>query len=153
MMMYPHNRKIITIDQVSHYEPNISSNIDNILPLVNTNPNAYPLIEMGHRIFKDPSFLGTYHGAPPLIHPSTQVCVISSDGMEIRDTIPPTEASSLLDVPLVAETVPQEPHENPSTPLVPGFTLPQGHILVWEIVPQAITQIPFFYHPPSIQSL
>jgi hypothetical protein len=78
MMMFPHNGKIITIDQVSHYDPNPSSNIDNILPLVNTNPDAYPLIEMGPRIFKDPSLLGTYHGAPPLIHPSTQVCVISS---------------------------------------------------------------------------
>jgi hypothetical protein len=29
-MMFPHNRKIITINQVSHYEPNPSSNIDNI---------------------------------------------------------------------------------------------------------------------------
>jgi hypothetical protein len=45
-MMFPHNRKIITIDQVSHYEPNHSSNINNILPLVHTNSNAYPLIEM-----------------------------------------------------------------------------------------------------------
>jgi hypothetical protein len=151
MMMFPHNGKIITIDQVSHYEPNPSSNIDNILPLVHTNSDAYPLIEMGPRIFKDPSLLGTYHGAPPLIHPSAQVCVISSDGMETGDTIPPTEASSLPDIPLVTETLPQEPPENPSTPLVPSFTLPQGHIPVWETVPQAITQIPFFYPPPGVQ--
>jgi hypothetical protein len=34
MMMFPHNRKIITIDQFSHYEPNHSSNIDKILHLV-----------------------------------------------------------------------------------------------------------------------
>jgi hypothetical protein len=124
MMMFTHNGNIITIDQVSHYEPNPSSNIDNILSVVQTNPDAYPLIEMGPKIFKDPSLLGTYHGAPPLIHPSTQVCVISYDGMEIGDTIPPTEASSLLDAPLVAETLPLEPPENPSTPLVPSFTLP-----------------------------
>ena len=65
-MMFPHNGKIITIDQVSHYEPNTSANIDNILPFVHTNHEAYPLIEMGPEIFKDPSLLGTYHGAPPL---------------------------------------------------------------------------------------
>jgi hypothetical protein len=75
-MMFPHNEKIVTIEQVSHYEPNPSSNIDNILPFIHTNLEAYPLIEMGPIIFKDPSFLGTYNGSSPLIHPSSQVCVI-----------------------------------------------------------------------------
>jgi hypothetical protein len=78
-MMFPHNGKIITIDQVSHYKPNYSSNIDNILPLVRTSANAYPLMDMGPEIFKDPSLLGAYHGAPLFIHPSVQVCVISSN--------------------------------------------------------------------------
>jgi hypothetical protein len=125
-MMFPHNGKIITIDQVSHYEPNHSSNIDNILPLVHTNSNAYPLIEMGPRIFKDPSLLGTYHGAPPLIHPLAQVCVISSNGTKTGDTIPPTEASPPLDVPLVEEILPQELPENPTTPLTPISPFPKG---------------------------
>jgi hypothetical protein len=151
MMMFPHNGKIITIDQVSHYEPNHSSNIDNILPLVCTSSDAYPLMDMGPRIFKDPSLLGAYHGAPPLIHPSTQVCVISSNGTETGDTIPPTEASPPLDVPPVEEILPQELPENPMTPLIPDFTLPQGKIPVWETIPQAITQIPFFYPPPGVQ--
>jgi hypothetical protein len=58
-MMFPHNGKIVTIDQVSHYEPNPSANIDNILPLIHTSHDAYPLVEMGPGIFKDPSLLGT----------------------------------------------------------------------------------------------
>jgi hypothetical protein len=143
-MMFPHNRKIVTIDQVSHYEPNPSSNIDNILPFVHTNPEAYPLIEMGIGIFKDPSLLRTYHGTPPLIHPSAQVCVISSNGTEPTYTLPPTEASLLYDVPLVADILPQESLENSLAPPIPNYTLPQGHLPVWEIVPQAITQIHFF---------
>jgi hypothetical protein len=102
-MMFPHNGKIVTIDQVSHYEPNPSANIDNILPLIHTSHDAYPLVEMGPGIFKDPSLLGTYHGAPPLLHPSNQVCVISSNGTHTEDTLPPTEASIISDVPLVAE--------------------------------------------------
>jgi hypothetical protein len=124
MMMYPHNRKIITIDQVSHYEPNHSSNIDNILPLVRTIFEAYPLMDMAPKIFKDPSSLGAYHGTPSLIHPFAQVCVISSNGPKTEDTIPPTEASPLPDVPLVEEILPQEPPENPTTTLIPDFTLP-----------------------------
>jgi hypothetical protein len=52
----------------------------------------------------------------------------------------------------VTELLPQESPENSSAPPVPDFTLPQGHIPVWETVPQAITQIPFFYPPPGIQA-
>jgi hypothetical protein len=152
-MMFTHNKKIITIDQISHYEPNRSTNIDNILPLVFTSSNAYSLIDMGPKIFKDPSLLGFYHGTPPLIHPSTQVCVIYSNGTDIGDTIPSTEASPHLNVPLFEEIIPQGLPENYTTPLMLDFPLPQGKIPVWEIIHQAITQIPFFYPPirsPSI---
>jgi hypothetical protein len=150
-MMFPHNGKIITIDQVSHYEPNPSSNIDNILPFVHTNLDPYPLIDMGLRIFKEPSLLGIDHGERLLIHPSAQVCVFSSNGTEIGDTLPPTEASLLYDFPLIVEILPQAYLENSSSPPVPDFTLPQSHIPVWEIVPQDITQIPFFYPPLGIK--
>jgi hypothetical protein len=149
-MMFPHNRKIVTIDQVSHYEPNLSANIDNILPLIHTSHDTNPLIKMGLGIFKYPSLLGTYHGAPPLFHPSHQVCVVSSNGTNIEDTLPPREASIISDIPLVIEPPPHEALENSLTPLVHDFTSPQGHIPVWETVPQAITQIPFFYPPPGV---
>jgi hypothetical protein len=115
-MMFPHNRKIITIDQVSHYEPNPSANIDNILPLIHTNSEAYLLIEMGPRIFKDPSLLRTYHGAPPLLHPSNQVCTVSSNGTDIEDTPPPRKDYIISDMPLVAALPPHEPPANSSTP-------------------------------------
>jgi hypothetical protein len=151
-MMFHHNGKIVTIDQVSHYEPNPFANIDNILPLIHTSHDAYPLVEMGPGIFKDPSLLGTYHGAPPILHPSNQVCVVSSNGTHIEDTLPPTEDSTISDIPLVAELPPQEPLAHSSTPPVHDSTSPQRHIPVWETVPQAITQIPFFYPPPGIEA-
>jgi hypothetical protein len=151
-MMFPHNRKIITIDQVSYYEPNPSANIDKILPLIHMSHDAYPLIEMGPRIFKDPSLLGTYHGAPLLLHPSNQVCIISSNGTDIKNTLPPREASIIYDIPLVVELPPHKPPTNSSTSPVHDFTSPQGHVPVWETVPQAITQIPFFYPPPGVQA-
>jgi hypothetical protein len=151
-MMFPHNRKIITIGQVSHYEPNPFSNIDNILPLIHTNFETYPLIEMGPKIFNDPSLLGTYHGAPPLLHPSNQVCIVSSNRTDTEDTLPPREASIISDVPLVVELHPHEPVTNSSIPPVHDPTSPQSHIPVWETVPQAITQIPFFYPPLGVQA-
>jgi hypothetical protein len=142
--MFPHNGKIITIDQVSHYEPNPSTNINNILPFVHTNIDTYPLIEMGPEIFKDPSLLGTYHSAPPLIHPSNQVCVVSSNETEILDTLPPNEASLISDVPLVAELLPQELLENSPPSPIPDSTLPQGHILVGRHFPKILLKSPSF---------
>jgi hypothetical protein len=123
-MMFLHNGKIITIDQVSHYKPNPSANIDNILPLIDTSHATYPLIKMGPKIFKDPSLLGTYHGAPPLLHPSNQVCVMSSNRTDIEDILPPQKAFVISDIPLVAELPPHEPPVNLSTPPVHDFTSP-----------------------------
>jgi hypothetical protein len=150
-IMFPHNGKIVTIDQVSHYEPNPSANLDNILPLIHTNKDAYPLIEMGPGIFKDPSLLGTYHGAPPLLPPN-QVCTISSDGTHTEDARPPQEASVIPDVSTVAEPLQPEPPAHSSTPSVHESTPPQGPSPIWETVPRPLTQIPFFYPPPGIEA-
>jgi hypothetical protein len=124
-IMFPHNGKIVTIDQVSHYKPNPSANLDNILPLIHTNKDAYPLVEMGPGIFKDPSLLGTYHGAPPLLPPN-HVCIVSSNGTHTEDAHPPQEASVIPDVSTVTASLPQEPPVNSSTPTVHESTPPQG---------------------------
>jgi hypothetical protein len=150
--MFPHNGKIVTIDQVSHYEPNPSANLDNFLPLIHTNQDAYPLVEMGLGIFKDPSLLGTYQGAPPLLHPSNQVCVISSNGTHTEDSLPPQEASLIPDVSIVAEPLPPKPLAHSSTSTVYESTSPQGNNPAWETLPQPLTQIPFFYPPPGIEA-
>jgi hypothetical protein len=150
-IMFPHNGKIVTIDQVSHYDPNPSANLDNFLPLIHTNNDTYPLIEMGPGIFKDPSLLGTYHGAPPLLPPN-QVCIISSNGTHTEDARPPQEASVIPDVSIVTAPLPQDPHVHSSTPTIHESTSPQGHNPIWETIPQPLTQIPFFYPPPGIEA-
>jgi hypothetical protein len=150
-IMFPHNGKIVTIDQVLHYESNPSTNLDNILPLIHTNKDVYPLVEMGPGIFKDPSLLGTYHGAPPLLPPN-QVCVVSSDRTHPEDAHPTQEASVIPDVSTVAAPLPQEPPMHSSTPTDQKTTPPQGPNPIWEIVPRPLTQIPFFYPPPSIEA-
>jgi hypothetical protein len=76
---------------------------------------------MGLRIFKDSSLLGEYHGATPLLNPSAQVCVVSSNGTDLRDNNPPTEAPPHIKVPPVQELLPQEFPEHPTAPLIPYF--------------------------------
>jgi hypothetical protein len=150
-IMFPHNGKIVTLDQLSYYEPNPSANVDNILPLIHTNQDVYPLVEMGPGIFKDPSLLGTYHGAPPLLPPN-QVCVVTSNQSHIEDTRPPQETPVIPDVSAVAASLPPEPPANSSTPTVHESTPPQGPNPIWETVPRPLTQIPFFYPPPGVQA-
>jgi hypothetical protein len=118
MMMFPHNGKIITIKQITHYEPNHSANIDNILPLVLTSSYDCSLIDMGPNIFKNPSLLGAYHGAPPLLHPSTQVCVVYSNETDIESNTPPIKVPPHIKVPPVEELLPQNLPENPDAPLI-----------------------------------
>jgi hypothetical protein len=119
-MMFPHNGKIITIDQLTHYEPNHSANIDNILPLVHTSSDDFPVVNISPGLFQDPSMLGTYQGVPPFLKPSfsAQVCVVSSKGTYIRDKTPITESPPHIEVPPVEEILPQEFPESATTPLV-----------------------------------
>jgi hypothetical protein len=150
-IMFPHNGKIVTIDQVTHYEPNPSTSLDNILPLIHTNQDVRPFIEMGPGMFKDPSLLGTYHGTPPLLPPH-QVCSISSQNTLTEDTLPPQEASVIPEVSPVTAPLSQESPANSSTPTVHGPTPPQGPNSLWETVPRPLTQIPFFYPPPGVEA-
>jgi hypothetical protein len=83
----------------------------------------------------------------------------SSAAMSVLEVLQtcPTQRKSLLSAlgavdPVDTRLITFEPPTNSSTPPVHDFTSPQGHIPVWKIVPQAITQIPFFYPPPGIQT-
>jgi hypothetical protein len=107
-MIFHHNGKIITIEQLTHYEPNYSANINKIIPLVCTSLDSFSVIDIGPGIFKDPSLLGIYHGAPPLLKPSisAQVCVVSSNGTNIRGNNPLIEAPPHIEIPLVDEILP-----------------------------------------------
>jgi hypothetical protein len=45
-MIFPNNGNIVTIDQLTYYEPNHSSHIDNILPLIWVRFDLFPIIEV-----------------------------------------------------------------------------------------------------------
>jgi hypothetical protein len=154
MMMFPHNGKIVTIDQLTHYEPNHSDNIDNTLPLVRVSSDDFPVFNIGPGLFQDPSMLGTYQGVPPFLNPSfsAQVCVVSSKGTNIGDKTPITDSPPHIKVQPVEEILPEEFPKSTTTPLITYLPPLQGKIPVWETVHQAIPQIPFLYPPPVVES-
>jgi hypothetical protein len=146
-IMFPHNGKIVTIDQVTHYEPNPSASLDNMLPLIHTNQDVYPLIEMGPGIFKDPSLLGTYHGAPPLLPPS-QVCGVSSKKLSRRILI----LLRRLQSPLTSHQSQHHSHKSLlQTHRPPPSTNPhlfKGLIPFGRQFPDPSLKFPSFTHPP-----
>jgi hypothetical protein len=147
MMIFPHNGKIVTIDHLTHYEPNNSANIDNILPLVFTSSYYFSVMDMVHGVFKDPSLLGAYHGAPPLLHPSisSQVCIVSSNGIYIGDNTPLTEAPPDIEIPPVEELLPQEFPEKPTAPLIQDSPPPsRGKSWFGRQFPKPLRKFPFF---------
>jgi hypothetical protein len=76
-MMFPHNGKIVTIDQLTHYEPNHSANIDNILPLVHVSSNDFPVHQHWPWIIPRPIHVGHLSGSTTVPKPiffSTSVC-------------------------------------------------------------------------------
>jgi hypothetical protein len=100
----------------------------------------------------DPSLLGTYHGAPPLLHPSVQVCVVYSNGMYIIANNPPIESPPHIEVPPFGELLPQEFPEHPTTPLIPDFPPLHGENI--DFGDNTLGHYPnsLFYPPPRVQA-
>jgi hypothetical protein len=135
-MLFPHNGKIVTVDQLTHYEPHISTNFNNILPLIGAHLDISPVIEVGLGRFQDTSLLGTYQGDLPLILPLyySEVCLITS--VTTKPTShPSSEDPTLHPSPYIssAEYPPEITHVTHETP-------------AWKMLPQALTQIRFFTH-------
>ena len=70
IMMFPFNGKVVTLDQLSYYNPNASTNPKNVFPTVNeTNNTSY--VEINPGVYKDSDLLWAYLGPPLVITPPT----------------------------------------------------------------------------------
>lgn len=84
-MLFSHNGKIVTINQLTHYEPNQSGNLNKILKIIRASTDLFPIINVEPSIFQDPSLVGSYQGGPPSL-PTTwidQFYTITSNNVEI----------------------------------------------------------------------
>jgi hypothetical protein len=107
-MLFPHNGKIVTIDQLTHYEPNQSRHIDDVLPLICSIPDLLPMVDVIPLNLHDLSLIGSYQGHTPPTPCADQVCVITSNDRIIPDDHPLEE--SLNPIPTYTPpTLPKEP--------------------------------------------
>ena len=67
--MFPFNGKVVSLDQLSYYNPNASANPENVFPMVNE-INKKPYVEIIPGVYKDFDLQRAYSGPPPIIpHP------------------------------------------------------------------------------------
>lgn len=66
-MMFPHNGKIVSLDQLTYYDPKPQTNLDNVFPTLGRSQPIPSSTGVGPDVFKDSTLLGTYHGPPPQV--------------------------------------------------------------------------------------
>lgn len=96
IMMFPHNGKITTVDQLTYYDPKSQLNPSNVFPSLDGFQiiSAFTYISPG--ILKDSTLLGTYYGPPPVVTtPSTSnMCMRTSSQKPLDPAITSAGASS-----------------------------------------------------------
>ena len=94
IMMFPHEDRIITVDQLTHTEKHPLTNRDMVLPYVDTATDGLLRYqEYGPGQFKPSSVLGSFLGDPPIIPEvspdatDASVCMMSTSSTEVsQDT-------------------------------------------------------------------
>ena len=64
-MSFPHNGKIVTIDQLTYHEPKSQTSPESIISSVANKQVVDSLTSVSPSIYKDSSLLGTFPGLPP----------------------------------------------------------------------------------------
>lgn len=127
-MMFPHDRKNVTINQITYHPPRASISLDNMISTINN--ASFSLDTIAPRIFKYASMLGIYQGYPPFPSPNF-VFVLSLEEIE---TPSPQSPSPI-------EFLPQQNIQYVTPPLGTPQT------------PNLLTQflnVPFLFPPPRI---
>jgi hypothetical protein len=105
-MMFPQNGKTITINQLYHYDPNPSSNIDNILPFV---PQAITQIPF----FYPPPGVQSFQVAKMITLPNMVLTILvwylHPPKMVPQPSLPPQTEGIPMQIPILTPTTPPTP--------------------------------------------
>ena len=98
-MSFPHNGKIVTIDQLTYYEPKSQTSPESIISSVANKQTVEPLTSVSPRVYKDSSLLGSFPGLlPPIYNPiSSNFCMMQSSRVSLKQL---ASASQQLPCPL-----------------------------------------------------
>jgi hypothetical protein len=68
-MIFPHDGKAITIDQLTYHDPKAQLNPESVFPSMDGNQTISSFSDVSPRMFKYSSFLGSYYGPSPKNQP------------------------------------------------------------------------------------
>jgi hypothetical protein len=91
-MIFHHEGKVVTIDQLQYYKLNFPPNLNNIFPTV-TGSMSFPIpMDISPRILKDLSLLGVYYEPPSEINSldATSIDIVSSIGSPFLPSVTPS---------------------------------------------------------------
>ena len=66
-IMLPHDGKVVTIDQLTYYDPKSQLHLENVLPTLEGSQSITSFSDVCPEICQYYSLLGTYNGPPPPI--------------------------------------------------------------------------------------
>jgi len=157
-MCFPHEGKIITIDQLNYYELTSVTSLESIISSVSDKQSSTPLTSVSTRVYKYSSLFGAFpRPPPPILEPNCMsVCMLQASLAILKQSGTPDQQPSLqhLDVALPSETYGPTPlgpppfvSASPMFPLGlnhPGADLP-GHY--------PAGHIPFLFPPSGVLSV
>ena len=73
--MFPHERNINTIDQITYHDPNSPIVLENVLPNLDGNLSMLFVIEVGMKIYTDPLMISYFLGPPTLVTSKENYCL------------------------------------------------------------------------------
>jgi hypothetical protein len=108
LLRFPHQGKIVTINQLDYCTPNLCPNANSTMPLISEYESVAQSIGVG--MFKDPCLMGVFPLSPPHIPNMDPINMISSSG-SYDSRITPSPISSSLPVSQYPIPLPSPSHD------------------------------------------
>ena len=162
-MSFPHNGKIVTIDQLTYHEPKSQTSPETTISSVANKQIVDSLTSVCPGIYKDSSLLGNFPNLPPapITDPSlSNICMIQSSQAALKrpasasqqpPPCPPHPAPSHSSQPAGPPPSGPPPTAGILEPLYPPGTVPPGLNHLGDVPPghYPAGQIPFLAPPPE----
>ena len=152
-MSFPHNGKIVTIDQLTYHEPKSQTSHETTISSVANKQTVDSLISVSPGVYKDFSLLGTFPNlpSPPITDPSlSNVCMMQSSRAALKQPASASQQPRSLQL---------SPSPSPATgshePLYPPGIVPPRIIHLGAVPPSHYPsrKIPFLAPPPGVYTV
>jgi len=127
-MSFPHEGNIITIDQITYYDPKSQIRLDNVFPSMDGNQNFSSFSNVCLEIIKKSTWVGTCYGPPPTMTPHVpyNVCMMTTSKPPISLMLSSLEAFPCIHFPTSLLLFLQNNHEEgiplPGLPFLKSYS-------------------------------